>query len=265
MKKTLCLFMILMFALSATVFAQRAIPPGKLARNMASVELFTPKGDFELGENVQFTLRVTQAPLSLQQSYFTIEKLVATDTWVEFYRSQANPFEQGFMSPNTEQAFGWDQTNTRGDRTADTGTWRVKVFLAGGGGTGTPLMAAFNLVPSANRGGGGGGALTIKCMRNKLRLGETVVFRLENVGGGQADLTGCYYVIERRKNNRWLEWLTTPTDPLSIRGLNPGQIYKWDWNQTDGRGHRTEPGPWRIVFYAPRVPGTPVAHEFSIF
>jgi hypothetical protein len=264
MKRTLCFLLILTFALSATAFAQRAIPRGRVTRNLPSVELFTPKADFDLGETVQFTLRVTQAPLSVQQSYFTIEKLVGNDTWVEFYRSAQNPFGQGFMAPNTEQNFGWGQTNTKGDRTADPGTWRIKLFLAGGSGSGTPIMAAFNIVQASGGGGGQGGALEMKLMRYKLVLGETAAFRLQNVGNREADLRGHSYVIQYQQGNRWLDFFKSSVDPLDIRSLAPGQIYKFIWTQKNRQGQLGGRGIWRIVFYAPNVPNTPVSAEFSI-
>lgn len=266
MKKTLCLLLVLMFALSATAFAQRTAARGQLNRNLPTVEIFTPKGDFELGEPVQFTLRVTQGALPLQKSFFTIEKLVATDTWVEFYRSPADVFGQGFMAPNTEQTFSWDGTNTKGDRTADTGTWRVKLFIAGGIGTGAPLTAAFNLVPPSNRGGGGqgGGVLEMKLMRYKLVLGETATFRLQNIGNREADLRGHSYVIQYKQGNRWLDFFRSSVDPLDIQSLAPGQIYKFIWTQKDRQGRLGGRGIWRIVFFAPNVPNSPVGAEFSV-
>jgi hypothetical protein len=216
------------------------------------------KAEFKFNEAVEFILRTGDFPARLQGSFYTIEKQVADGNWQEFYRSPEDPLEQRSLAQNSEQAFNWSRMNTDGSRAADQGQWRIK-FVPFPAAAETPLIANFVLTP------GGQGALEIKLMRNKLALGEMVTFRLENVGVGRADLEGCYFVIERLKNNRWLEWMTSSKNPFNFRGLNAGEVSKWDWRQDDGRGHKTEKGDWRIVFYAPRVPHTPVTHQFLIY
>jgi hypothetical protein len=212
---------------------------------------------------VEFVLQAAYAPVQLVNCFYTIERQTANGGWAEFFRSAQNPLDQTVMAANTEQSFTWGQTNTAGTLAADQGLWRIKLFLPSGG-LNAPLITTFNVSGAAAQSNTGGAALTIKCMRNKLVLGEIVTFRLENVSGVRADLEGCYYVIERYKNNRWLEWMSSGANPFNFRGLNAGDVFKWDWHQIDGHGHRTERGDWRIVFYAPRLANMPIAHQFII-
>lgn len=263
MKKILCLTIVLLLSLSAFGFAQHGISQGRALRVPPVVSLSVSQSEFAVGEPVQFTLHVAQGPLLLQGCYYLIERQVGYNSWAEFYRSSQNPFGQAFLAPNTEQSFSWGQANAEGSQKANPGSWRINFFVPGAS-TSSPIIANFTILAGGGGGGQGQPAVTIKCMRNKLRLGEKVTFRLENVSGSRADLTDCYYVIERHKNNRWLEWMSSGVNPFDFRFMNPGEIYKWDWNQTDGHGHRTEPGDWRIVFYAPRLPDTPVSHAFDI-
>lgn len=260
MKKSLCLAVVLLVLIASLGMAQRFEPRGQRGGKI-QLSIFPAKAEFKSDESVEFVLRTADFPARLQGSYYTIEKQMADGSWQEFYRSASDPNEQKFLAQNSEQVFNWSRANTDGKRLADQGQWRIK-FVPFPAAAESPLIANFIL-----RGGQvqGGGALEIKCMRNKLALAETVTFRLENVGTSRADLEGCYFVIERWKNNRWLEWMTSARNPFDFRGLNAGEVSKWDWHQDDGRGHRTERGDWRIVFYAPLVPHTPVAHQFLIY
>jgi len=261
MKKAMCLTIVLLLCVASLAMAQRVIQKGRVLIR-PQVALSTSKAAFALGEPVEFVLQVANAPAQLVNCYYTIEGQTANGGWAEFFRSAQNPLEQSVMAQDSQQAFTWGQTNTAGTLAAGQGLWRIKLFLPSAG-LNAPLITSFNVSGAAQSNAGGAG-LTIKCMRNKLVLGETVTFRLENVSGVQADLEGCYYVIERKINNRWLEWMSSGANPFNFRGLNAGDVYKWDWHQIDGRGHRTERGIWRIVFYAPRLPNMPIAHEFSI-
>ncbi len=262
MKKSLCLAVVLLVLIAPLALAQRFEPRNQVRGGRIQLSISATKAEFKFDESVEFVLRTADFPARLQGSFYTIEKQLADGGWQEFYRSPEDPLEQKFLAQNSELVFSWSRMNTDGSRAADQGQWRIK-FVPFPAAAETPLIANFVLKPGGQA--QGQGALEVKCMRNKLVLGETVTFRLENVGVGRADLEGCYFVIERWKNNRWLEWMTSPRNPFDFRGLNAGEVRKWDWHQDDGRGHRTEKGDWRIVFYAPRVPRTPVAHQFLIF
>jgi hypothetical protein len=263
MKKGMCLAVVLLLAVTTLAMAQRPIQKNRGVTVMPQLSLGTSKAEFALGEPVEFVLQVTNAPMQFMNCFYTIERQAVNGSWAEFFRSAQNPIDQALMAANTSQSFTWGQTNTAGTLAADQGLWRIKFFVPGG--LNAPLIVNFNLSgAAAEQSTEGGGAVTIKCMRNKLVLGETVTFRLENVSGVRADLEGCYYVIERRKNNNWLQWMVSPVNPFSFRGMNPGEVFKWDWHQNDGRGHRTERGDWRIVFYAPRLANMPIAHQFNI-
>ena len=264
MKKGMYLAVVLLLAVTSLAMAQRPIQNGRALGVRPQISLAASKAEFALGEPVEFVLQVTNGPAQLVNCFYTIERQGANGSWVEFFRSAQNPLDQSVMAQNTEQSFTWGQTNTAGTLAADQGLWRVKFFQPSLGYN-APLITTFSVSGVAAQSNTGGAALTIKCMRNKLVLGETVSFRLENVSGVQADLEGCYYVIERYKNNRWLEWMSSGVNPFNFRGLNAGGVYKWDWHQNDGRGHRTERGDWRIVFYAPRLANMPIAHQFIIF
>jgi len=261
MKKGMCLAVVLLLCVASLAMAQRPLLRGNLAAR-PQLTLSASKAEFALGEPVEFVLQVANAPAQLMNCFYTIERQTVNGSWVEFFRSAQNALGQSVLAQDSEQAFTWGQANTAGTLAAGQGLWRIKLF-APSAGLNAPLITTFNVSGAAQSNTGGAG-LTIKCMRNKLVLGETVTFRLENVSGVRADLEGCYYVIERKINNRWLEWMNSGVNPFNFRGLNSGDVYKWDWRQIDGRGHRTERGLWRIVFYAPQLPNMPIAHEFSI-
>jgi len=263
MKRGMCLAVVLLLAVTSLAMAQRPIQRGQILGTRAQLTLSVSKAEFGLGEPVEFILQAANAPAQLVNCFYTIERQLPNGGWAEFFRSAQNPLDQSILAQDSEQAFTWGQTNTAGTLAADQGLWRIKLFVPTVGNN-APLITTFNLSAAAAQSNTGGAALTIKCMRNKLVLGEIVTFRLENVSGVRADLEGCYYVIERYKNNRWLEWISSGANPFNFRGLNAGDVFKWDWHQIDGRGHRTERGDWRIVFYAPRLANMPIAHQFII-
>lgn len=264
MKKGMCLAVVLLLAVTSLAMAQNTNQRGRIMSVRPQVSLVASKAEFALGEPVEFVLQVANAPAQLVNCFYTIEGQTANGNWAEFFRSAQSPLDQTVMAANTQQSFTWGQTNTAGTLTAGQGLWRIKFFLPSGG-LDAPLITTFNVSGAAAQSNTGGAALTIKLMRYKLVLGENVTFRLENVSGVRADLEGCYYVIERKKNNLWLQWMVSAVNPFNSRGINPGEIFKWDWNQSDGRGHRTSRGDWRIVFYAPRLPNMPIAAQFSIW
>jgi len=262
MKKSLCFAVLLLILIAPLVMAQRFEPGSRDRGGKIQLSISATKAEFKFDEPVEFVLSTADFPARFQGSYYTIEKQMPDGKWQEFFRSAENPLGQTFLAQNSEQVFSWPRTSTDGNRAADQGQWRIK-FVPFPAAAETPLIANFVLRPGGQA--QGQGALEIKLMRNKLALGEMATFRLENTGVGWANLDGCYFVIEHRKNGRWVEWMSSHKNPFDFRGLNAGEVRKWDWPQDDGRGHRAERGDWRIAFYAPLVPGTPVFHLFLIY
>jgi hypothetical protein len=262
MKKTLSWTAILFLAATSLVFAQRVIQRGQLARGMMAVTLSVAQPQFAVGEPVLFTLRTGGTPAALQNCYFTIERHAGGNNWAEFYRSSQGPLENNLMSPNTAQDFEWTQINTAGTLLATPGQWRIEFFLPQGT-PGSPLVVNFSIVPYTG-GGGSGALLQMKLMRYKLALGQTVTFRLQNVGNQPAGLQGHRYVIQYRAGNRWVDFFQSSLNALDISSLGPGQIHKFIWTQKTRTGQRARRGDWRIVFYAPNVPNSPIDQNFTI-
>lgn len=264
MKRILTIAIVFILALTAMGFAQRVVNQGRMPLMKPQLSVVTPKANFTQTEAVTFTLRSNGAPATLQGCYFTVEKMVGPDNWMEFYRSAQNPFDQAFMGANTEQNFSWGQSNTAGTQMAGPGTYRVRVFSPAFT-TGSLAAAGFNIL--AGGGGTSGGqdaVLEMKLMRYKLVLGETAAFRLQNIGGATANLDGHHYVIQGLSGNRWIDYFTSSVNALGIRSLDPGQIYKFIWTQKDRSGRLAYRGDWRIVFFAPNVGNSPVSAEFNI-
>lgn len=260
MKKTVVWTIILLLSLSGLGFAQRGVTTqGRVLRVPPVVSLSVAQTEFYPGEQIDFALRVTQGPLLLPGSYYTVERQVGPNNWAEFYRSAQNPFGQAFLAPNTEQGFSWDQSNTMGSLAANPGAWRLRFFVQGAAGE--PATVYFNITAGA---GTGGGPLDLKLMHRKLVLGQKVVFRLQNVGNQAVNLRGHHYVIQYRSGNRWVDFLKSGLDALDISSLAPGQIYKWEWSQRDRAGHLGPRGDWKLVFFAPQVPNSPFQEKFDI-
>jgi hypothetical protein len=259
MRKTLSWAIILLLSLSSLGLAQRTTYQGRSLRLPPAVTLSVARTAFTAGEQVDFALRVTQGPLTLQGCYFTLERQTGLNNWTEFYRSAQNPFGQAFLAPNMDQSFSWDQSNSAGTMAAAPGAWRLRFYVPGA--VGEPGTVYFNIQP---RVAVSGGPLELKLMRYKLPLGMEAVFRLENMGNQVANLRGDYYIIQYRSGNRWFDFFKSRVDPLAVQSLAPGQVYKWGWSQRDRAGRFGPRGDWRIVFYAPLVPNSPVETTFDI-
>ncbi len=264
MKRHVTLVIVLLLGLSALGLAQHSAVQRNLPTGLGQINLAPTKPQFNQAEDVEFVLKTLQAPATLQGSYYTIEKMVGPNNWMEFYRSSQNPFEQEMMAANSEQTFGWGQMNTAGTQSADPGTYRVRLFLARVGTVGQ-ITAPFTIVQGGGTVSGGQNAtLEMKLMRYKLRAGDKPTFRVQNVGGSPANMDGHRYVIQFQKGNQWIDFWTSSVNPLGIQSLASGQIYKFIWPGHDRTGRTARPGVWRIVFYAPHVAGSPFTVQFTL-
>jgi len=101
-----------------------------------------------------------------------------------------------------------------------------------------------------------GGGLTISVQKPIYKIGENVVFILVKYAGVDdtpANLTGCYYIISKQKDNgKWREFYTSKRDPFNFTTLGLEKKFRFKWDQKDNeRTHRAKPGDWRIKFFAP--------------
>jgi hypothetical protein len=262
MKKTLAWIAILFLAATSLLFAQRVSQRGRILQLTPTLTLTVAQSQFAVGDSVLFTLRTGGTPASLQNCYYTIERHAGGNNWAEFYRSSQGPLDNNFMPANSAQDFEWTQTNTAGTQLATPGQWRIEFFLPPGT-PGSPLVVNFSIAPYAG-GGGSGALLQMKLMRYKLVRGQTATFRLQNVGNQAANLQGHRYVIQYRAGNRWVDFFQSSVNALGIGSLGPGQVYKFTWHLKSRTGQPAMRGEWRIVFFAPNVPNSPVDKKFTI-
>ena len=100
-----------------------------------------------------------------------------------------------------------------------------------------------------------GGGLKLYVAKQKYEVGEPVRFMLYKHAGVDdtpANLEGSYYIIESRKGNKGREFYTSDREPFGKQlDLETEQVWSWD-QQDNERTHRAQPGPWRLLFYAPK-------------
>ncbi len=109
------------------------------------------------------------------------------------------------------------------------------------------------------------GEIRLSMPKTEWVFGENVVFELKNTRSQPADLTGCYYLIERHQGNEGVEFFTSDKNPFEDLKLSQNEVRTWKWDQRDNeRTHKAQPGQWRLKLYAPAIRTKPFVVTFKI-
>lgn len=109
------------------------------------------------------------------------------------------------------------------------------------------------------------GEFRLSTTKEQYSLGEAVGFELKNTQHRTIDLTGFYFVIERRQDGKAKEFYTSPREPYGGLALRSGDTRLWYWDQWDNeRTGRATPGRWRIRVFAPAALPEPFVVSFTI-
>jgi len=112
---------------------------------------------------------------------------------------------------------------------------------------------------------GSSGELRLSTTKPEYAAGEAVGFELKNTQNKVIDLTGFYYIIERRDEQQAREFYTSAKEPFGGVQLKTGDTRAWFWDQRDNeRQNKAAPGRWRIRFFAPAALDKPFVVHFSI-
>ncbi|MBN1939703.1 MAG: hypothetical protein JW843_08955 [Candidatus Aminicenantes bacterium] len=111
----------------------------------------------------------------------------------------------------------------------------------------------------------GGGEVRLSMPKEEWRSGEPVVFRFSSTRTQTVDLSGCYYLIEKKEVGLGVEFFTSKVNPFPDLKLSQGEARTWRWEQRDNEEtHKAQPGAWRIRFFAPGVREKPFTVVFRI-
>jgi hypothetical protein len=112
---------------------------------------------------------------------------------------------------------------------------------------------------------GSSGVFKLSTTKEEYAPGEAVGFELKNTQVKTIDLTGFYYIIERKDGNKAKEFYTSAKEPFAGLKLKTGEKRLWYWDQWDNeRLAKAQPGRWRIKFFAPAALNKPFIVHFKI-
>ncbi|MEI6614465.1 MAG: hypothetical protein WCL37_06175, partial [Chrysiogenales bacterium] len=231
------------------------------------LDLKTSKETYGDSDKITFSLQnFAHDPVNLKGSYFKIENEYR-NSWKEFYSSDKNFLTIQTLSSQAKKNWEWDRWDNERQNKAVSGNYRIKFFAPQA--SDEPIKVEFKIILSVNPdmpdGHPAGGGLTLSATQAEFGPGEPAVFTLGNWTGKEADLAECYYIIEKRTQERWQEFFTSKKGFIKEPELASGQTKKWQWGHWDNE-HQVlgSAGKYRIRFKAPRVTNEMLQAEFQL-
>jgi len=112
---------------------------------------------------------------------------------------------------------------------------------------------------------GSSGEFRLSTTKPEYAVGEPCRFELSSTLVKDVDLSGYYYVIERREGDKPVEFYTSPKEPFAGTTLHTGDKRLWVWDLWDNeRQNKAQAGNWRIKFFAPNALTKPFIVRFKI-
>jgi|GEM_PF-1697887 len=109
------------------------------------------------------------------------------------------------------------------------------------------------------------GEFRLSTTKPEYAVGEPVRFELTSTLTKEVDLSGFYYIIERRIEGKPVEFYTSAKEPFAGTTMHKGDKRLWVWDLWDNeRQNKAVAGNWRIKFYAPEALPKPFVVTFKI-